>query len=83
MKWYEDLFAWVIILLVMAGVVTLSHILGVKTVVDSCENYRAYKPDKTKVVLCMVLPITEQRGIGEKEYLRPEGSKVDLLFKRT
>lgn len=83
MKWYEDVVAWGGILIVMAGVGALSYFAGVNTVVDSCDTYRAYKPDKTKVVFCMVLPITEQRGVGEKEYLRPEGAKINPIFKRT
>ena len=83
MKWYEDILVWLALLLIMAGVGSFSYFAGIKMVVDSCDTYRAYKPDKTKVVFCMVLPITEQRGVGEKEYIRPEGAKINPIFKRT
>lgn len=83
MKWWENILVWGTILLLMVVASSFSYWVGINKVVDSCETYRAYKPDKTKVVFCMVLPITEQRGVGEKEYIRPEGVKVNPVFKRT
>lgn len=83
MKWWQDLMVWLMLLLVMVGFSAAAYFAGIKTVVESCDTYRAYKPDKTKVVFCMVLPITEQRGVGEKAYIRPEGVKVNPIFKRT
>ena len=82
MKWWQDGMVWLVVILVMATVGAWSYLLGAAKVVESCETYRAYKVDETKVVFCMVMPITEQRGVGEKEYLRPEGLKVEPLFKR-
>jgi hypothetical protein len=83
MKWYEDLLAWCAIGIVSAGLCAGSFIVGKNTVVDSCKDYRAYKPSSKEVVFCMVLPVTEQRNIGEKEYIRPDGNKVTNFFKRT
>jgi len=83
MKWYEDTITWGAILLVMVLVGMFAYKQGISTVVDSCDTYRAYKPDDSRVLLCMTMPITQRQGVGEKEYLRPEGSKVDQTFKRT
>ena len=83
MKWYEDLMVWVALGVAVAGLCIGSIIVGRNMVIESCRDYRAYKPNDREVVFCMVLPITEQSGIGEKQYLRPEGSKVDQTFKRT
>lgn len=82
MKWWQDILVWLALLLLMGAAGSFSYRAGINTVVDSCDTYRAYKPDKTKVIFCMVLPITEQRGVGEKEYLRPEGAKINPIFKR-
>jgi hypothetical protein len=83
MKWWQDLMVWVVILLVMFAVGAASYYQGIDKVVENCDTYRAYKVDETKVVFCMVMPITEQRGVGEKEYLRPDGVKLNSIFKRT
>ena len=79
MKWYEDLMAWFVILVVFTAACGLSYTIGVKVVVDSCDIYRAYKVDDGRVVYCTVMPITHQRGVGELNYLRPEGKKPTTL----
>ena len=74
---------WFVILVMSLLFSALAYMKGIEDVVSSCDTYRAYKVDETKVVFCMVMPITEQRGVGEKEYLRPEGAKINQYFKRT
>jgi len=83
MKWWQDVMVWVAIL-VMCGIASaLAYMQGVSTVVTSCKDYRAYKPNDKEVVLCMVVPVPQQQGVGEKQYLRPDGAKTDQLFKRS
>lgn len=79
MRWYEDLMAWLAIVVVCMVLSALAYVQGVATVVNSCDTYRAYKVDDERVVYCMVMPITHQRGVGELNYLRPEGKKPTTL----
>lgn len=73
MKWYEDLIAWLAILLAIIALGLLGFYLGMQNVITSCKNYGAYMMKK-EVLLCVVKPLIQENQ-GELNYLRPEGKK--------
>lgn len=68
MKWYEDLLAWMAILLTGAGIACLGFYLGEKNVVTHCNTYGAYKISNEEAMLCVVKPLLRNNS-GEMNYI--------------
>jgi hypothetical protein len=68
MKWYEDLFAWMAILLVMVAIAFFGFVLGEKNVITHCNTYGAYKISEEEAMLCVVKPLLKNNS-GEMSYI--------------
>lgn len=74
MKWYQDLLAWFILLLMLAISFIVGFFISRGYLVEHCKTYGAFKISDEEAMLCVVKPLLKNNS-GEMNYLRPEGKK--------